>query len=440
MKSQSKLLRIISLAVSLTLVFTSVFVCAPVQAGAASLSEQKASIEAKIAQKEAELKKLKEGKAEQSAIAAELQSQLADLTKKVSVIQYQQDDIDKNITSLNNDISSLSKQITETEQSLVDMNESIDKTVELFCQRLRANYVSGSSSLLQVFLESGDIASLLNRIEMFKRVTDNDQKLVTKLQNDIETAENLKKELTEKKEASEIKKTELSAKKAELDISIAEYDEIISEIEKKSDEVDKILYNYNTDIKNVQQEIASKEADQAAILAAIKKAEQEAAHKPSGGGSSSGGSSSGGSSSGGSSSGTISKSGWMWPVPTSASYISSGYGYRRDPATGRTKLHSGMDIAAPLNSKIVASKSGTVVYVKHGNSGYGNHLLLNHGDGTYSLYAHCNSLAVGSGQSVSQGQTIAYVGHSGYATGNHLHFEIRDGAGNKYNPAAYVHK
>ena len=99
-----------------------------------------------------------------------------------------------------------------------------------------------------------------------------------------------------------------------------------------------------------------------------------------------------------------------------------------------------MDIAAPLNSNIVASKSGTVVYVKHGNSGYGNHLLLNHGDGTYSLYAHCNSLAVGSGQSVSQGQTIAYVGHSGYATGNHLHFEIRDGAGNKYNPAAYAHK
>ena len=443
MKNQSKLFRILSLVVALTLVFSSVFVCAPVQAGAASLSEQKASIEAKIAQKEAQLKKLKEEKAEQAAIAQELQSQLADLTEKVSVIQYQQDDIDKNITSLNNDIASLSKQITETEESLVDMNESIDKTVELFCQRLRANYVSGSSSLLEVFLESGDIASLLNRIEMFKRVTDNDQKLVTKLQEDIETAENLKKELTEKKESSEIKKTELSAKKAELDTSIAEYDEIISEIEKKSDEVDKILYNYNTDIKNVQQEIASKEADQAAILAAIKKAEEES-KRPSGGsssgGSSSGGSSSGGSSSGGSSTGTISKSGWMWPVPTSASYISSGYGYRRDPATGATKLHSGMDIAAPLNSKIVATKSGTVVYVKHGNSGYGNHILLNHGDGTYSLYGHCNSLAVGSGQSVSQGQVIAYVGHSGYATGNHLHFEIRDGAGNKYNPASYVHK
>ncbi|MGN1478747.1 MAG: murein hydrolase activator EnvC family protein [Acutalibacteraceae bacterium] len=437
MKNQSKLFRILSLVVALTLVFSSVFVCATVQAGAASLSEQKASIDAKIAQKEAELQKLKEEKAEQTAIAQELQSQLADLTAKVSVIQYQQDDIDKNITSLNNDIASLSKQITETEESLVEMNESIDKTVELFCQRLRANYVSGSSSLLEVFLESGDIASLLNRIEMFKRVTDNDQKIVTKLQEDIETAENLKKELTEKKESSEIKKTELSAKKAELDTSIAEYDEIISEIEKKSDEVDKILYNYNTDIKNVQQEIASKEADQAAILAAIKKAEEEAKRptSPSGGGSSSGGSSSGGSSTG-----TISKSGWMWPVPTSASYISSGYGYRSDPATGKTKLHSGMDIAAPLNSTIVATKSGTVVYVKYGNSGYGNHILLNHGDGTYSLYGHCNSLAVGSGQSVSQGQVIAYVGHSGYATGNHLHFEIRDGAGNKYNPASYVHK
>lgn len=438
MKNQSKISRILSVLFALTLAFSSVFFCAPVQANAASLSQQKANIEAKIAQKEEQLKKLREEKAEQTTIAQELQSQLADLTDKVSVIQYQQDDIDKNITSLNKEIESLGNQIKETENNLVEMNESIDKTVELFCQRLRANYVSGSSSLLEVFLESGDIASLLNRIEMFKRVTDNDQKIVSKLQEDIETAENLKKELTQKKEDSEIKKTELSAKKAELDTSIKEYDEIISEIEKKSAEVNKILYNFNTDIKDVQKEIADSEAEQKAIVDAIKKAEAAAKNNQSS--KPSGGSSSGGSSSGGSASGTISKSGWMWPVPTSSSYISSGFGYRSDPITGASKLHGGLDIAAPLNSKIVASKSGTVVYVKLGHSSYGNHLLINHGDGTYSLYAHCNSVAASSGQSVSQGQVIAYVGHTGRATGNHLHFEVRDGSGNRYNPAAYVHK
>ncbi|MBQ8228282.1 MAG: peptidoglycan DD-metalloendopeptidase family protein [Clostridia bacterium] len=431
MKKTIDITKIFSLIFAVVMTFSSICVYAPIKAEAASLSQQKANIENKIKQSEKELEKLKAEKTSQAVIANKLESQLADLTSKVSVIQDEKDGIDAKVNNLTDEIADLTEQITETEEDLVEMNDNIDATVELFCQRMRANYMSGSSSFFEIFLQSGDISSLLNRLEMFKRVTDNDQKLVTQLEDEIKKAEELKVQLTEKKESSEIKKTELTAKKVELDASIAEYDTILVEIEEKVAEVKTILAAMNGKIAEAEDEVAAYKDDQAAIEAAIKKAQQQ--QQSSGG-------SSGSSGNHGSASGTISSKGWMWPVPTSSSYISSVYGWRRDPISGASKFHYGIDIAAPKNSKIIAPLDGTVVYTKYSNSGYGIHLLVNHNNGYYTLYGHCNSLAVSAGQSVKQGQVIAYVGTTGYSTGNHLHFEVRDSNGNKLNPSNFVRK
>ncbi|MBP3328853.1 MAG: peptidoglycan DD-metalloendopeptidase family protein [Clostridia bacterium] len=430
MKKTIDTTRIFSFIFAVIMAFSCVSAYAPVKAEAASLAQQKQNIENKIKQSEKELAKLRAEKASEAAIAKKLEAQLADLTSKVSVIQYQKDGIDTQVNNLNSQIATLTTQIAETEDELVEMNESIDKTVELFCQRMRANYMSGSSSFFEIFLQTGDISSLLNRLEMFKRVTDNDQKLVTQLEGEIATAEELKTQLSEKKESSEIKKTELTAKKVELDASIAEYDDILIEIETKVAEHKTVLAKMNGKIAEAEDEVAAYKDDQAAIEAAIKKAEQQQQQKPNGGSSGNHGSATG----------NISSSGWMWPVPTSSAYISSVYGWRNDPISGQRKFHYGIDIAAPGGSKIIAPKDGTVVYTKHQTSGYGIHLLVNHNNGYYTLYGHCQSLAVSAGQSVKQGQVIAYVGRTGYATGNHLHFEVRDGNGNKLNPSNFVRK
>ena len=431
MKKTIDVTRIFSLIFAFVMAFSSICAYAPIEAEAATLSQQKANIESKIKQSEEELAALKSEKASQDAIAQKLESQLADLTSKVSIIQDEKDGIDAQVTNLNTEISQLTEQIAQTEDELVEMNDNIDATVELFCQRMRANYMSGSSSFFEIFLQTGDISSLLNRLEMFKRVTDNDQKLVTQLEDEIEKAEELKTQLTEKKESSEIKKTELTAKKVELDASIAEYDDILIEIEEKVAEHKTIIAKMNGKIAEAEDEVAAYKDDQAAIEAAIKKAQQQQQSSSN---------TSGSSSNAGSASGTISSSGWMWPVPTSSSYISSVYGWRRDPISGESKFHYGIDIAAPQNSKIVAPLDGTVVYTKYSNTGYGIHMLVNHNNGYYTLYGHCNSLAVSAGQSVKQGQVIAYVGTTGYSTGYHLHFEVRDGNGNKLNPSNFVRK
>ena len=105
--------------------------------------------------------------------------------------------------------------------------------------------------------------------------------------------------------------------------------------------------------------------------------------------------------------------GYIWPV--NGGYISC-------PIWGYSG-HTGTDIAAPSGTTIWASKSGTVSYAGWSN-GYGYNILIDHGDGTKTRYAHCSSLAVYSGQQVGQGQVIGYVGRTGWATGNHCHFEI----------------
>ena len=119
----------------------------------------------------------------------------------------------------------------------------------------------------------------------------------------------------------------------------------------------------------------------------------------------------------------VSNKGFMWPAPSVHS-ISSSYGYREGG-----EFHTGLDIADGncYGATVVASKSGTVEWAGYDDSGYGNYVIINHGDGYKTLYGHCSSVSVSQGQKVTQGQTIAAIGSTGQSTGNHLHFEVRTG-------------
>ncbi len=117
---------------------------------------------------------------------------------------------------------------------------------------------------------------------------------------------------------------------------------------------------------------------------------------------------------------------FLWPLPSS-NRITSNYGSRKDPITGKMgALHKGVDIGAPNGTTIVAAESGTVI-VAQSYGGYGNTVIINHGSGTWTLYGHIRKggIKVKEGQAVKRGQKIAEVGSTGRSTGNHLHFEVR---------------
>ena len=117
--------------------------------------------------------------------------------------------------------------------------------------------------------------------------------------------------------------------------------------------------------------------------------------------------------------------------------VTSEFGYRKDPFTGQTKGHSGLDLGAGKGTAIRAALPGTVYVVRYSNSGYGYHVMVDHDGGFVTLYAHCSKILVTEGQTVDAGTVIAEVGSTGRSTGNHLHFEIRIN-GEKQNPRSYL--
>lgn len=126
---------------------------------------------------------------------------------------------------------------------------------------------------------------------------------------------------------------------------------------------------------------------------------------------------------------------YSWPLPVNGE-ITSGYGWRTDPFTGEQKFHGGIDIGVGAGTPIIAADAGAVTVANGVDSwggGYGFYVMIDHGGGDETLYAHCSSICVQYGQTVQKGEVIAYVGSTGNSTGNHLHFEIRVN-GNKKNP------
>lgn len=153
-----------------------------------------------------------------------------------------------------------------------------------------------------------------------------------------------------------------------------------------------------------------------------------AAETPGGSGGNSGG---GGSSGGGS---ATSLSNLQWPVP-SCTLITSRFGYRVAPTTGASTYHGGLDIGAGMGASIVAAGAGDVIYAG-ANGGYGNCVMIDHGNGVVTVYAHMSSIGVSYGQYVTAGQYVGAVGSTGVSTGPHCHFEIRIN-GAQTDPAAY---
>ena len=125
---------------------------------------------------------------------------------------------------------------------------------------------------------------------------------------------------------------------------------------------------------------------------------------------------------------------FLWPSATT--YVTSPYGYRIHPVTGAQRFHSGVDIGASYGTNIFAANSGTVVVAGYNTGGYGNYVVISHGGGYSTLYAHCSSLLVSAGQQVSKGQVIATCGSTGMSTGPHIHFEIQLN-GQTTNPLQY---
>lgn len=336
---------------------------------------------------------------------------------KINALQGQIDGLQGSMDRAQNDIESKLKLIEEKEQ------ESIERQTMLG-NRLRSYYKNDmSSQTLYIILESKSITDLISNMTNVYKLLNLDEELLKKIKEiqEILDAEklSLQKEvdkLNEEKEQIKIKQQEqVDAQKEFLDEKNKYEAELqqLGTLEKSKQEA---VNSLSQQEKEIQDKIGDLNSYNQGLQAEINKVYKNIKKNQ------------------GNTNQDISKGeGFLTPA---GGGISSNYGPRVHPISGENGFHTGVDFASSNNSPIVASKSGTVVFAGV-QSGYGNVVILDHGNGITTLYAHCSSISVSNGKSVGRGQTIAKVGSTGNSTGPHLHFEVRVN-GNHTDPMNYL--
>lgn len=395
-------------------------------------------------------------KQEKNLLSSELEAILNKATQLQKDINYLTNNIEEKENSIaikSIDIEKMAGKIKELELNITDQMEKIKlQEIELQEQedllgfRVRSAYKFNSfGSILLVLAESESIIDFTERLMFIEKMAEKDREVMDLIQSII-------KELDEKKVALELNRAESEEAKKELDLQklslegekaslVSEKQTVTNNLtkQKELEEQKTLVFNQMTaqerelnasigDILDenealeaeiqrairVEQEKARKEAERKAKEEAEKnKNENQSKPNPD-------------------SSSNVS-SGYIRPV---SGRMSSPYGYRIHPIYNTRRMHTGVDYAASSGTPIKATRGGRVILAKF-NSSYGNYIIVDHGDGISSLYAHMSGFNASYGDNVSQGQVIGYVGSTGASTGPHLHFEIRVN-GSHRNPSNYV--
>lgn len=347
------------------------------------------------------------------------------------------------IDNIQAQIEAYEELIVEKEAEVVAAQKKEDEQLQRYRDRVQTMEENGSISYLAVLFDASSFSDFLSRLDFIHEVMEYDEQLYQDYIAAKEATIAAKEALEEAKAEREAAKAEEEAKKAELEEQVAAAQAYVEELQSNINtkeayfaEINRAEDELNEEIKKMEQQLAAEEEARrkAEEEARRKAAEEEKRRQEAAAAQNS--QSSGSSSSGSSSSGSVSGTGSMtWPIPGYTS-ITDNYGYRVHPLSGEWRLHGGIDIGASYGAPIVAADSGTVT-ASYYHWSYGNMIMISHGNGVSTLYAHMSSLAVSTGMTVSKGQTIGYAGSTGQSTGPHLHFEVRVN-GSSVSPWGYV--
>lgn len=355
---------------------------------------------------------LKDKLKDQAAEKKKLQNELNSIDSEKATVKEQIEALDAQINSteeqieLQNDlIDSLEEMIAQKEEELAEAQKKEEQQYEKFKTRVRVMYEQGETSYLEVLLSADDLSDFLSKYEIVSQIAEYDKNLFEELKALKEEIAQTKAELEEDRQQAENARKELEVSKSELDTQLADRSQAMKELESAAEEV--------------KASFAEIEAEENAINAQIdkivKEMEAEAERKRQEEAAQGGGSTS---------SGTTQVGDYTYPLPSGYRRVTDKFGYRNHPVTGVYKLHTGVDISAPNGTAIYAAQSGTVIIAGY-SSAWGNYVVINHGGGVTTLYAHMSKILTTKGATVSAGQQIGKVGSTGYSTGNHLHFEVR---------------
>lgn len=313
---------------------------------------------------------------------SEGQKQAKQLQSEIVNYETQIYDTQVEINHLTEDLNATKERVTKVLAELDELQLKLEEQNAALMSRLRTMYKQGDAGTISVLLGSSSMTELLTNVEMMKRITESDSELIAYLEEQYGVVTEKKDELVALKDELETKQADLDAKKTALSNDMKS----VASLKKK-------IENNNAALE-AQLDAMNAEAD--ALKADILKLQ---------------------------SSGDYTGGVMGWPSRASKR-ITDVFGMRLHPIYGIWKMHTGIDIGAGKETDILAAADGTVIRTAF-SYGYGNYVMIDHGGGVVTLYAHSCKILVRVGDKVKRGDVIALVGTTGCSTGYHIHFEVR---------------
>ncbi len=340
-------------------------------------------------------KRSQEIKEKEKQIKAKEKEKDAQIEKRIE-LDMQISGLEEDIDSVSSVIDAKNAEIQEKEKRIEELEDLVIENRETLKQRIRVMYEYGTTSNLEIILKADGFGDLLSRMSLLQEIVDHDKGIIDSYINSQKEMEEAKIIIETERDEQVEARNMLKNKQASL--------------EKLQKEKQAIIDDLNSDIKALEKEEKEAEEEYQAIMAQIRKAQG---------------------------SGSVSVKGngqFIWPSAASKR-VTSYYGKREKPNAKATSMHRGIDIGAPNGTDVLAADSGKIIVAGFGKS-YGNYVVIDHGNGYTSLYAHNSRLCVSVGDTVVRGQVIAKVGSTGNSTGPHIHFEISKN-GTLVNPMSF---
>ncbi len=442
--------RIFSVILAIVLVFTAI----PFTASAKTLEE----IQAEIDKYEQQISNSNQGQANAKKKLEQLQEQSRVIDQKIGLLEKEMAPIQKKISELTSEIKefearikTLEKEMNEVSQQMEDQKLEIKDTQELLKKRLRATYMAGETSELEIFLSASDFSDFLARSEFLRQVAKHDTDVIESLEEQIKELNQMLKDLDdkraevdEKKKLVEADRAEFQAEKAVLDVKMNELEAAQAKNDANIKKQNQIIGTYSEDSAYYQQLLAQAEKEKEDFA---KELDKEIANNDSKG-------------DGSVEIGPIkhnfkvSSKGIISPIQEPTVYYSATYAQHSSRGTAsvdlcgpKNRVINGKTYYTTKGAKFYAVASGTVTKSSYIASSNGHYINIDHGNGLSSLGAHLDARYVSVGDKVVQGQVIGLVGNTGNCwprptdanpvAGSHLHFEMRVN-GNRVNPEIYL--
>ena len=329
-----------------------------------------------------------------------VQEELSGTLLKVQETEDKIRQYEKEIDEMAEKMQNLQNSINEANSALIKSEQNYEEKTELLARRLVAMYEAGETQYLDILLNSKDITDFISRYYVIQEIAEYDSVLIEQIEKEKNNLETTKQKLENEQDELKI----IKSKSEQTSIVLSNMKTLQQSYVQDLNEGEKILQERLTKYKEEQEEIERQiELATNAIDPNIQYTGGE----------------------------------MLWPVAISGTAITSNYGVREHPIQGVVKEHTGIDIGnTPLGSPVVAAADGIVTYAGW-LGGYGNCVMINHGDGIVTLYGHGNKILTSVNTEVKQGDVIMEVGSTGNSTGPHLHFEVRVN-GDYTNPLNFV--